>query len=226
MIVLGTVLLNATTARLMAKMLGVFLSKSEGILIIGASKLSRIIAQYLDKSNRHVVLVDSNSENVKKATELGLEAIKEDIYAEDLGDDIELNDVGYLLALTGNSQINAYAIEKFKKQFGETGNFRLITPDEMNDPDNNPKEGLFSHTHDFIRLTEIARRHPTIHEIKIDSQKHCSALIELMKKDEDIVPLFIKDKTGYLEIVPATTKEVVIDENSYLVYLGKRIKSN
>ena len=226
MIVLGTVLLNATTARLMAKMLGVFLSKSEGILIIGASKLSRIIAQYLDKSNRHVVLVDSNSENVKKAKELGLEAIKEDIYAEDLGDDIELNDVGYLLALTGNSQINAYAIEKFKGQFGETGNFRLITPDEMNDPDNNPKEGLFSHTHDFIRLTEIARRHPTIHEIKIDSQKHCSALIELMKKDEDIVPLFIKDKTGFLEIVPATTKEVVIDENSYLVYLGKRIKSN
>ena len=96
----------------------------------------------------------------------------------------------------------------------------------MNDPENNPKEGLFSHTHDFVKLTEIARKHPTIHEVKINSQKHYSTLIELMKKDEDIVPLFIKDKTGYLEIVPATTKEVVIDENSYLVYLGKRIKSN
>jgi len=37
MIVLGTVLLNATTARLFAKAIGVFLTKSEGILIVGAS---------------------------------------------------------------------------------------------------------------------------------------------------------------------------------------------
>ncbi|HZJ19943.1 MAG TPA: sodium:proton antiporter, partial [Pricia sp.] len=42
MIVLGTVLLNATTARLFAKMVGVFLTKSEGILILGASKASRL----------------------------------------------------------------------------------------------------------------------------------------------------------------------------------------
>ncbi|MGY8914898.1 MAG: cation:proton antiporter, partial [Flavobacteriales bacterium] len=40
-VVLGTVLLNATTARLFAKVVGVFLTKSEGILIIGASKASR-----------------------------------------------------------------------------------------------------------------------------------------------------------------------------------------
>ena len=43
MVVLGTVLLNATTARLVAKALGVFLMKSDGILIIGASQLSRLI---------------------------------------------------------------------------------------------------------------------------------------------------------------------------------------
>src|SRR5690606_178592 len=44
MIVLGTVLLNASTARFMAKLLGVFLEKSEGILIVGASKVPRLIA--------------------------------------------------------------------------------------------------------------------------------------------------------------------------------------
>ncbi|MCB0474073.1 MAG: sodium:proton antiporter [Flavobacteriaceae bacterium] len=225
MIVLGTVLLNATTARPMAKVLKVFLSKSEGILIIGASKLPRIIAQYLDKNNRHVVLVDSNATNVKKANDLGLEAIREDIYAEDLEDNIELNDMGYLLALTGNSEINQFAIEKFKKQFGESGNFRLITPEEMNDPSKNPKEGLFSHTHDFVKLTEVARKYPTIHEIKVDTEEHYNALIELIKRDDDIVPLFIKDNTGYMDIVPATPKDVIFKGNDYLVYLGKKIKT-
>ena len=59
MIVMGTVLLNATTARFIAKSLGVFLKKSNGILIIGASEVSQLIARYLKDNNRHVVLIDS-----------------------------------------------------------------------------------------------------------------------------------------------------------------------
>jgi len=225
MIVLGTVLLNATTARLMAKILGVFLSKSEGILIIGAGKLSRLIAHYLEKNNRHVVLVDSNGTNVRKANEMGLEAIKEDIFAEDLTDNLELSDVGYLLSLTGNAAINQYAIEKFKRQFGENGSYRLITPEEMNDAKNNPKEGVFSHTDDFVKLTEVTRKFPKINEIKLDSKKHFESLIDITMKDEDIVPLFIKDKTGNLNIIPANSKNVEIEKGSSFVYLGKELRN-
>ncbi|MBF4985654.1 cation:proton antiporter, partial [Nonlabens mediterrranea] len=61
MIVLGTVLLNATTARLFAKIVGVFLKQSDGIMIVGASKFSRIIASYLKEHGRSVVLVDTNT---------------------------------------------------------------------------------------------------------------------------------------------------------------------
>ena len=224
MIVLGTVLLNATTARLFAKVVKVFLTKSEGILIIGAGKLSILIAGYLQQNNRHVVLVDSNIDNIKKAKELGLEALKEDIFSEDLTDNIELNDVGYLLCLTGNANINKFAINKFKDQFGENGSFRLITPEEMNDPENNPKEGLFSHTDDFVKLTEVARKYPKIHELELDSKAHYDSLIELTKENPDIVPLFIKLKSGFLDIIPASSKDVKLDDDSKLVYLGKKIK--
>ena len=224
MIVLGTVLLNATTARLFAKVVKVFLTKSEGILIIGAGKLSILIAGYLQQNNRHVVLVDSNTDNIKKAKELGLEALKEDIFSEDLTDNIELNDVGYLLCLTGNANINKFAINKFKDQFGENGSFRLITPEEMNDSENNPKEGLFSHTDDFVKLTEVARKYPKINEIELDSKAHYDSLIELTKENPDIVPLFIKLKSGFLDIIPASSKDVKLDDDSKLVYLGKKIK--
>src|SRR6056297_4177935 len=118
MIVLGTVLLNATTARLFAKLVKVFLNKSEGILIIGASKVSRLIGNYLRKNNRHVVLIDNNQNNVSKATKLGLEAFAANIYSDSLTDFIEMSDVGYLMALTGNSDINKYSIDKFQKDFG------------------------------------------------------------------------------------------------------------
>ncbi|WP_339656813.1 sodium:proton antiporter [uncultured Maribacter sp.] len=222
MIVLGTVLLNATTARLFAKLIGVFLKKSEGILILGASKASRLIGAYLHQNDRHVVLIDNNQSNIDKANKLGLEAISANIYSDSLTDNIELNDIGYMMALTGNSDINKYAINKFQDIFGENGSFRLVDADEMADPENNPKEGLFSHTDDFIKLTEAARKFPAIHEIELHDTEHYKGLIEITKADADIVPLFLKDLEGNIEIITAFSKDFTDIKVGYkLVYLGK-----
>tara|TARA_R110000744_G_scaffold39146_6_gene89152 strand:- start:176 stop:2038 length:1863 start_codon:yes stop_codon:yes gene_type:complete len=222
MIVLGTVLLNATTARIFAKLVGVFLNKSEGILILGASKVSRLIGDYLHKNDRHVVLIDNNQSNIEKANKLGLEAISANIYSDNLTDNIELNDIGYLMALTPNSDINRYAIDKFQDVFGENGSFRLVDTDEMGDPENNPKEGLFSHTDDFIKLTEAARKYPSIHEIELHDTEHYEGLIEITKADADIVPLFLIDPDGDIQIITAFSKDFTDIQKGYkLAYLGK-----
>ena len=222
MIVLGTVLLNATTARMFAKVVGVFLKKSEGILIVGASKISRLLGHYLETNGRHVVLIDSNEQNVAKAKELGLEALSTNIYSETLTDNIELNDVGYLMALTGNPDINKYAINKFSSQFGENGSFRLVTAQEMLDDTNNPKEGLFSHKDDFSKLSALTRKHPSIQEIDLEDKAHYEDLITISNNDEDIIPLFVKDSEGELHIISSYNLEVKnIEEGSQLVYLGK-----
>ncbi|NAY91704.1 cell shape-determining protein [Muricauda sp. JGD-17] len=225
MIVLGTVLLNATTARLFAKLVGVFLKKSEGILIIGASRLSRLIANYLKNNNRHVVLIDNNQSNVDKAKNLGLEAITADIFSDNLTDNIELNDMGYLMALTGNADINSYAIDKFQKQFGENGAFRLVNTEEVRDPKKNPKEGLFSHTDDFIRLMETVRSYPTIREIDLVDKAHYDGLIDITQKEKDIIPVFTKSPDGSIEIIPANSKDFEPQGEGYkLVYLGKQFE--
>ena len=222
MIVLGTVLLNATTARLFAKLVGVFLKSSNGILIIGASKVSRLIGHYLESNGRHVVLIDSNQKNIDKAKELGLEAINTNIYSETLTDNIELNDVGYLMALTGNSDINKYAINKFSKQFGENGAFRLISSEEMRDENNNPLVGLFSHTDDFSALIEITKKYPSIQEIELIDKSHLDDLIKTTNANKDIVPLFIKDDEGELHIISSNNTDIKdVKEGYMLVYLGK-----
>ncbi len=225
MIVLGTVLLNATTARFFAKTAGVFLIKSEGILIIGASRVSRLIGKYLQKNNRHVVLIDNNQTNVNKAKNMGLEAITANIYSDSLTDNIELNDIGYLMALTGNSDINKYAINKFTNEFGENGSFRLVNRDEINDPENNPKDGLFSHTDDFIKIMEAARKYPAMHEIQIKDQEHYKGLIEIANADQDIVPIFLISDEGDLQIIPSFNKDIETIKKGYrLAYLGKMFK--
>ncbi|WP_298893690.1 sodium:proton antiporter [uncultured Psychroserpens sp.] len=222
MIVLGTVLLNATTARLFAKLVGVFLTKSNGILIVGASKVSRLLGHYLESNGRHVVLIDSNRSNIDKAKELGLEALSTNIYSETLTDNIELNDIGYLMAMTGNPDINKYAINKFSKQFGENGSFRLVTVNEMNNPEDNPKEGLFSHTDDYNRLAEVTRKFPSIQEIEVNDKEHYKNLIEITNNDNDIIPLFLKDNQDEFHIISSYNTEIEkVGENCKLVYLGK-----
>ena len=222
MIVLGTVLLNATTARLFAKMVGVFLTTSNGVLIIGASKVSRLLGHYLESNGRHVVLIDSNQNNIDKSKELGLEALNTNIYSETLSDNIELNDVGYLMAMTGNSDINKYAINKFSKQFGENGSFRLVSKEEMLDENNNPHEGLFSHTDDFNSLSGVTRRFPSIQEIEIEDKTHYDNLIQITNNDKDMIPLFLKDDDGELHIISSYNTDIdTIGKNCKLVYLGK-----
>ena len=225
-LVLATVLLNATTARLFAKIVGVFLKKSEGILFIGASKFPRLIAEYLNKNGRHVVLIDSNETNIQKAKDVGIEAFSANIYSNNLTDNIELSDIGYLMALTGNADINKYAINKFEKQFGENGAFRLITSEEMKDSNNNPEQGLFSHVDDFASVSKVADQYPSILEIEIADKEHYDRIIDYTDKDKMSIPLFLRDESNEFHIISSYNKEATdtIQKGSKLVYLGKLIE--
>jgi NhaP-type Na+/H+ or K+/H+ antiporter len=222
MIVLGTVLLNATTARLFAKLVGVFLKRSDGIMIVGASKFSRILALYLKDNGRSVTLVDTNVNNIRIAKESGLDAVVANINSDALTDDIEFSNIGYLMALTGNAQINESAIERFGTDFGENGAFRLVHSSEINNPNENPVQGLFSSTDDYVNMMEVARYNGSIHEITIKSQEHYEALIEITKTAKDIIPLFIK-RAETIDIIPSMSLKVEVKEGEMLVYLGKEI---
>ena len=184
--------------------------------------MSRLIASYLKKNNRHVVLIDNNHANIEQAKKLGIEAMAANVFSDTLTDNIELNDMGYLMALTGNSEINEYAINKLGDQFGENGAFRLLSSEEMNDPERNPDEGLFSHTDDYVRMMEATRKYPAIHEIDLKDGKHYGQLIDISNEDNDIIPLFIKAPDGNLQIISSFSSNFnSITEGYKLVYLGK-----
>lgn len=223
-VVLVTVLLNATTARMFASAVGVFLKSSDGIVIVGASKVSRLIAAYLQKNNRHVVLIDTNRSNIERAKELGLEALNASIYTDDLTDNIELNDVGYLIAITGNDEINRQAIIKFGKTLGENGSFRLMNTDEFKQERNtlpNSNE-ILSATHDYTRLIQVANEYPSIQELPVDSQENFLKLIAYIEDEDDAVALFLKDEKKEIFVIN-NPSDLQVNQGCQLVYLGKPI---
>ena len=219
-VVLVTVLLNATTARLFASLVGVFLKKSEGVMIVGGSRVSRLIASYLQKNNRHVVLIDSNRSNIEKAKELGLDALNVNIYNDDLSDNIELNDVGYLLAMTGNDEINRQAMTRFGQQFGENGTFRLMTSEELINKEGVNKEEVFNDTHDYMRFTEVVRDYPSIQEVEVRSYEMFLNVLQSIHDNTDAISLFVKDSKGHLELISSFSEED-FDDKSVIAYLGK-----
>lgn len=223
--VLVTVLLNATTARHFAKWVGVYLKTSNGILMVGASEASRIIAKYLQENNRHIVLIDNNMENIAKAKSQGLDALQANIFSEDIANDVELSDIGYLLAFTGSSEINKQAISRFKDKLGENGSFRLITSEEVRHPqmiENDPM--VFSKKDDYINFSEVARDYPRINEIKLKSKNHFLEEIRKLNKIDGAIPLFIKDNHGELHIIASYNENMAIESGFELVYLGKPLE--
>jgi NhaP-type Na+/H+ or K+/H+ antiporter len=224
MIVLGTVLLNATTAKLFARITKVLLKKSEGILIVGASEPALLIAEYLMKNNLRVVLIDSNPKHVQNAKNLNLEAIECDIYSDELLEHVELNDVGYLMAITGSDSVNQFAISKLRSSYGKEGAFRLVSSEEMRDPNNNTEKGLFSHTDDYINLSKVVRDHPTINEVILSSKEHYLKLLEATKNEVMSIPLFLIDNADEFHIISSHSDQMSVEPGNKLMYLGKKLE--
>ncbi|MDO6676868.1 sodium:proton antiporter [Tenacibaculum sp. 1_MG-2023] len=223
MIVLGTVLLNATTARLFAKLVGVFLKRSNAIMIVGASDLARMIAKYLKQNQRRVVLIDSNIENVEKAKEEGLESIEVNIYDDQLTDNIELNDVGYLIAMTGSDSINKFVISNFSSIFGEQGAYRLATSQEVITKDYEDEDHLFTIEDDYINLMEAVREFPEIHETVVNSIDDYKKKIEEINRDQKSIPIFVKSQKNEILLISEFEKKVKKIEDWKLIYVGKNL---
>lgn len=221
MVVLGTVLLNATTANFVAKKLNVLVGDSKGVLIVGANKASRIIGEYLFKNDLNVIMVDSNKNNVERCKEMGLNALKVDVYADDLLDNPEFNDIGVLMAMTSSTDVNKYVIEKYSKMFGENGAFRLVSTHEMENGNDNTKIGLFSHTDDYINLSEVARDYPTIREHIILSEENYHDFISKINTMEQSISLFIKTEAGDIKIISSFNQTLDVKDGDMIIYLGK-----
>ena len=168
------------------------------------------------------MLIDSNQINVNRSKELGLEAYTANIYSDDLTDNFELNDVGYLLAFTSSDEVNKQAINRLKQHFGENGTFRLMTSEEMRNRKNLSDKDLFSYTHDYLRFIDVAENFPSIQEIPVEGHEQFMRVLKIIEKNREAIPLFLKRADGTLDLIN-TPSELEVENDSNLVYLGKPI---
>ena len=125
MVVVGTVLIYALTAGPLARFLNLVEKHPQGVLIVGANRIGRSIALALKNIGIFVTLVDTNELNVRLAVKSGLIAFEDSIFSDSVMDQLSLGEIGYLLALTPDDQINAMACLRFAEIVGKTNVYQL-----------------------------------------------------------------------------------------------------
>jgi hypothetical protein len=93
--------------------------------MVGAAEWVRSLAELLTTQGFRVLLVDSNWAHVTAARKAGLCAHYGNILAEQAMDDLELEGLGRLLAMTPNDEVNALATLHFAEVFGRSNVFQL-----------------------------------------------------------------------------------------------------
>ncbi len=134
LVIVGTVVIYGLSAAPVARRLGVASPNPQGLLIVGADSWVRSMAQLIADAGISVLLVDSNWAHVAAARRSGLRATYGNILSEQVMDELELDGIGRLLAMTSNDEVNSLAALHFSEVFGRSRVYQL--PAEVARPGN------------------------------------------------------------------------------------------
>jgi Trk K+ transport system NAD-binding subunit len=139
--VVTTVLIYGLTLPAVAKWLGLSSPNPQGILFAGASPLVRDIAQAAREEGITVLAVDTNHEQATAARMAGIPTHFASIGSEFVREEIDLGDIGRLLAMTPNDEVNTLAAMEFVEQFGRAEVYQLAAAE----PDHQRRDRVAAH---------------------------------------------------------------------------------
>ncbi len=143
LVIMGTVALYGLTASRVARWLGVAWPNPQGVLMVGAHSWARTLAGALQEKGFPVALVDTNWTHVAAARMMGLRASYANVLSERIVDELDLQGIGRLLALTPNDEVNSLAALHFAEVFGRAEVYQL----PLHQEESSPKGEVPQHLH-------------------------------------------------------------------------------
>lgn len=200
LVIAATVLVYGLGMTPLVRRLGLGQGAVQGVLILGADRFARLVAQALDQRGFRAILVDSDRAKVEKARTMGLEARRGAILHRPLLQRLNLDGVGRFLALTPNDEVNTLAASHFSKLFGTSEAYQLEPDADPGDPQQDyPIELLgriFAVGQTYDKLAALAKSGAAITSTPIEGALSLDEFHE--RFGPDAVPLFEIDDEGTL----------------------------
>jgi NhaP-type Na+/H+ or K+/H+ antiporter len=125
LVIIGTVIVYALTAALLARRLGLARPGAAGFLIAGAGPFARAVGKVVHEHGLEVLLVDTNRDNIRRARDEGTPTYLASVLSERVFQRIGLTGIGRLLALTPSDEVNALAAMQYSRAFGRSEVYQL-----------------------------------------------------------------------------------------------------
>lgn len=139
LVIAGTAAIYGLTASPLATWLGLANPNPQGVLIIGADKLARTVGKAIGNEGVPVLLIDSNRSYIIDAKNDGLRTHYANFLSERVLDEIDLDGIGRLLALTPNEEVNSLSALHFIDVFGRSEVYQVSIENNGEEKEKLPK---------------------------------------------------------------------------------------
>ena len=188
-LIIGTVVIQSFTAKRLADSLGISNPEPNGVLIHGVNGMALAIGTALREQNIKVQYSDTSWSSVRRARQSGFEAYHGNPASGHAEENLDLQGIGKLLALSTNKDANALAGIHFRSEFGSNSVFTLESASdddafERFDIANRHRgNALFDETLNYSRLKRLVK----------SGEVHHIALPDADTKEEDLAQDSIRD---------------------------------
>jgi len=202
-VIASTVLVSGLLAVPMVNRLGLAQSKPQGVLVVGAGQVGRILGQALRRHEIDVAIVDSDPAKIEEARRLGLVARRGEILSRRLLRDLNLDGIGRFVALTPNDDVNTLAAAHFSRIFDEDHVFQIQPSTELGGalPEyaGELQARTFAAGATLDKLEALAKSGGVTRDVVLDGGQ----TIDDVRKScgLDAAPLFVVDEEGAVEFI-------------------------
>jgi len=210
LVIIGTVVLQSSTAGPIAKWLGVSEPDPKGILIIGASPIARTIAKTLNKEGYRCLLVDSSWNKISKARIAGLETYFGDPVSEHADRHLNLVGIGKMIALSPRGALNVLACMHYRMEFGYKSVFSIQTSTEADITDDRKASShryghiLFGGEITYSNLAVLMSKGWVLRKTVLTETFKFDAYLKLYSNG--IIPMFAITPKGLLKVFTVDEK--------------------
>ncbi len=130
LIIIGTVVIQGTTAKYLAHWLGVRDPAPSGFLIVGGGRVGRMLASALKSLELRVVVADSDWDNISQLRMEGLETYFGNPVSEHADRYLDMSGIGKVISLSGRTNFDVVASMHFRSIFGARNAYELPSASE------------------------------------------------------------------------------------------------
>ena len=203
-IIIGTVLIQGLGAKMVGTLLKVREPANNGVLIVGANPVARMIANVIKGQGYEVVVADASYTNIANARMEGLRTYYGNPVSDHAERHMDLIGIGHLFAMSTDRELNTLSEVYFRHEFGERNVYRLLQADEKARPERQRNQQSMASKWLFgadVTYGQLASMVSKKARVKVTNLTETYGYQQFLQDNKSAVPLFAIDKNGTMKVV-------------------------